>query len=105
MLFKELEIARVERAALGLPIRPQGILAIRTCIPVNAEPVQVRDQGRGVRVAAALGVGVFDAQYEAPVRMARQQQVKERGAGIAQMQLPGRARGKTGHAGPLLALR
>ena len=55
-------------------------------------------------LAAALGIRVLDAQDEAPAAVARQQQVEERGARIPQVQLPGGARGKAGHAAPLLAL-
>src|SRR5271169_4734324 len=67
--------------------------------------MQVRDERGGVAVAAALGVRVLDTQDKAPARMARQQQVKERGPGITQMQFPGGTWGKTGHTGSLLALR
>ena len=44
---------------------------------------------------AALEVGVFDAQdHERAALLAREQPVEERGAGIADVQMPGRGRRK-----------
>ena len=40
---------------------------------------------------APLGVGILDAQQKPASHVAGEQLVKERGAGVAQVQVPGRA--------------
>jgi hypothetical protein len=86
------DIERIERAAvigemLGLPPHVP--------VPVEAEPAQVREDRRLELAPTAADVDVLDAQQEAPARLARPRPGDTRRIGVAEMQLAGRAGGKT----------
>ncbi len=90
------EVAGIESAALRLAIRAERILAIGPGIPLDAEPPEVLKQRVHMGLEAALGVGILDAQDEAPACLSREQQVEERGARIPEVQLAGGAGSETG---------
>src|SRR5581483_6596734 len=65
-------------------------------VPVDAEPAEaVEDRLQRGRVIAVF-VGVVDAQDELAAVLAREQPVEQRRALPADVQVAGRARGKTG---------
>ena len=78
----------VQRVALGLIKRP--------LVVVEFEPfhgVKNRLDRLGGRPFA---VGVFDAQDKFAAMMAREKEIKQRGAGAADMEIAGRAGSETG---------
>src|SRR4029079_16116457 len=66
-------------------------LAAHRAVPVEAEPAQVGLDRRFEFAPAAADVDVLDAQQEPPARLARAAPGNARRAGMAEMQLPGRA--------------
>ena len=80
-----------EVQALGLAVRPARAADVGPFVPVEAEPAQVLENALLGLPGRALGVGVLDAQDEGAVVAAREQPVEERGARVADVQLPGGA--------------
>src|SRR5687768_4124116 len=64
-------------------------------VPVEAQPVETIQNPRDHVGRGPLDVGVFDAEHERAAVPARVEPVEERGAGAADMEVPGRRRSKT----------
>ena len=77
----------VNRATLLLAIGRVRSTDIRPFVPVQAQPAQVLEQLAHERLGAASLVGILDAQDEPAARLARSQEIEQRRAGIAQMQM------------------
>ncbi len=92
--LQDLEIAGVEGRALRLPVGAALVLAIRARVPVDTQPMQIFHQSCGVGLTAALDVCILDAQDEASAGSPGQEEIEQRGAGIAQVQLSRGARGE-----------
>src|SRR5208283_3651998 len=84
---------KVKTVALAIRrIRPPDV---GTFLPVDAEPFQVLEQLSLKALFAALDIRVFDAQHHDTALLPCEQPVEERGAGVADMQLPRRGRSET----------
>ncbi len=82
-----LEFLAVNREPLGLADRRSG---------VEPEPVEIGNDRLDMLLAAALEIGVVDAQQKPPAALRAKQIIMQRGADIADVQAPGRRRGKAG---------
>ena len=82
---------RVPRLALALEHR--GL------IRGEAEPVEAADDLLHRRLGAALLIGVLDAEQVLPAVMAGEEEVEQRGAGAADVEIAGRGWGETGADG------
>ncbi len=83
---------QIDRQALALQIGSVGAALAWPFVPVQTQPLH-GPQDRGVaRFAAALLVGVLDAQDERAALVARIEPVEERGAGAADVQVARGAR-------------
>ena len=79
---------------LGLEVGPAGPADLRALVPVEAEPPHaVEDPGHHLP-RRPLHVGVFDSQDEGAAGVPRVEPVEERGAGAADVQVPGGRRGE-----------
>src|SRR5271165_6159620 len=84
---------KIETVALAIRrIRPPDVRAL---LPINAEPLQVLEQLSLIARLAALDIGVFDAQDHDATLLPCEQPVEERGAGVADVQLPRGRRSET----------
>ena len=77
---------------LGLPIRSPRTADVGAFVPVQAEPAEIAEDRRFRHVGRALDVGVLDAKDERAAVAAREEPIEQRRAGVADMQMPGRAR-------------
>ena len=75
-------------------IRPDGPADFGPFVPVESEPSQVFENRRVRFGGRTVGVRIFDAQNERAVVTAREQPVEQRRADVADVQMPGRARGE-----------
>ena len=73
-----------------------GGLKHRRRVGREVEPGEAIENGLGRGLRGALAIGVLDAQQELAVVVAREQEVEQGGAGAADMQQAGRARGEAG---------
>src|SRR5262249_25558861 len=76
----------VERAALGLRIGSGRSADVGTFVPFQAQPLEVGQELVEKLSAAALDIGVLDAQNKASAGFARPETTEECGARIAEMQ-------------------
>src|SRR3954462_5457509 len=77
---------------LGLPVRTVAAADIGTFVPFETEPPQVPQNRRLRLTCRPLDVGILDSQDERASRSPREQPVEQRRAGVANVELPGRAR-------------
>src|SRR5688572_5407697 len=82
----------IDVETLRLPVRTTVAANIDAFGPVETEPLQIRDYAALGFARRPLEVGVFDSQDVRTSLATREQPVEERGARVADMQLPGRAR-------------
>ena len=80
---------------LRLPIGTVGAANVRALVPLETEPAQILENAVFGLARRPLAVGIFDAQDERAVLAVGEQPVEERRAGIADVQVPGRARCET----------
>ena len=85
----------VDGPTLLLAIHRVRAAHVRPLVPIDAQPVQVGEQGAHEILVGARLVGILDTQYESPAGLARGQVVQQRGAGVPEVQEPGRAGGET----------
>src|ERR1035441_17706 len=85
----------IDRKTVALAIGRMRTAHVGALVPIDAEPLQVVQQLIFVAGLAALKVGVFDAQDHGSAGLAGEQPVVKCGAGIADVQLPGRRRSET----------
>ena len=71
-------------------------LQFRTLVPMNAQPRKVFHDALGGLIAAAGGVGVFDAEEEVPTVTLGKGPAEEGGACAADVEVAGGARGEAG---------
>src|SRR3954466_6403362 len=87
-------VRQIKSLPLRLAIGAAAAADVGAFVPLEAEPAQVVEDALFRLLGRALDVGVFDAQDERAVVPAREQPVEERGAGVADVQLPGGTRGE-----------
>ena len=77
--------------ALGVGPVAGGVLALeeRALVPGEAEPAEPVEDDPGVRLGAALAVGVLDAEHEGAAGVPGVEPVEERGAGAADVEVAG----------------
>ena len=85
---------RARRLVMSEPLR-----LARLPVPVEAEPAEVRLDRLRIFLGRARGIGVVEAEDERPARLPCIEPVDERGAGVAEMETPGRARRETEDGG------
>src|ERR1035437_4524423 len=85
----------IECETIALAIWRVRTAHVGALVPIDAKPLQVVQQLIFVAGLAALKVGVFDAQDHGSAGLAGKQPVVKCGAGIADVQLPGRRRSET----------
>ena len=76
---------------LALAVGLERSARARALVPVYAEPFEVSQQRFLALARGALDVSVLDAEYEFAAFLAGQQPVVERGAHVADVQMPSRA--------------
>ena len=87
--------ATVEIAALRLEVRTEAACRRRGLRPMSSPSQRMLSRIGGDRlVGRPRGVGVLDPQHEGAALSAREQVVVERGAGAADVEVAGRARGE-----------
>ena len=84
-------VRAVDVEPLGLAVGAGVAARLDAFGPVEPHPPQVLEDRRLGRARRPLEVGVLDPQDEGAARAARQQPVEERGAGVADVELPGGA--------------
>src|SRR5581483_6761058 len=85
-------VGLIQVEAFGLPIRTVRTAGVWPFVPVEAEPPEIAHD-RALRFARRpLGVGVLDPQDERAILIAGEQPVEERGARVADVELPRRTR-------------
>ena len=82
------ELALVQVEPLGLAERRGGD---------EAEPIEIGVDRVDMLVAAAIGIGIVDAQQEAPAGLRAEQIIMQRGADVADVEAPGRGRSEAGN--------
>ena len=87
----------------GIAIEPRRLPLV--LVPVEAKPLEIRLDRLGEFRPRALAIGVVEAQQEPPAGLAREEPIDQRGAGIAEMQPPGRAGRETDLGHRLRALQ
>ncbi len=97
--FEPRQERRVDPTPLRLAVGAAGSAATRALVPLETKPAQVVLEARHMRLGSSRGVRILDAQQESPAQPPRQQQVEQRRAHVAQVQLARGARGKTGYDG------
>src|SRR6185436_4417802 len=90
-----LGVGAVQMEPLRLTVRSASAADVRPFVPVQTEPAEIPEDGRLGFGGRPLDVGILDAEHELAARPARHQPVEERGARIADVQLPGWARSES----------
>src|SRR5439155_678645 len=84
----------VQVQTLTLTVRPQRATAVGALVIVEAEPREIVEHPGLTLLARARDVGILDPHDEAATVLAREQPVEVGGAGAADVEPAGRARGK-----------
>src|SRR5690606_24925616 len=91
---------------LALVIRLMRTADLRPLVPVDPQPAKPPEDRLQRFGDIPLSIGVIDAQHKTAAALPRQQPVEKRGANPADMQVAGRARGKTrANHGPTIQSR
>ena len=82
-------VLKINGELVTLAIRRERTAEVGSLVPVEPQPFQIVQQLPLVAALAALDVGVFYAQDHGAALLPGKEPVEERGAGIADMHLPG----------------
>ena len=86
LALEPLEVLLVERRALRLAVGSMRTGAIRSLVPFEPQPRKIGAQRGHHGLLGTLRIGILDAQHETAGVLARQQEIEQRRARIAEVQ-------------------
>ncbi len=81
--------------SVGLAIGAKGSADVRAFVPVESKPLQVGNQLIFKARLAAFDIGIFYAKNHGAAMMTGEEPVKQRGAGVADVEMSGGRRGES----------